>query len=288
MISNMFQNSKATSLPRDVKEAVQVCRKVTQDALANRISRMDVEFPVGTQFGVEARSKQKKQDKPTPQSLATSDRELARIFVEMFQPVGGENMVVAFSTADDAQKAKRKWKDDASAACRILSLDNKKSVKKKTKSKGFAAKMASEIDDSNGPFALPKGTEVAIFVAPTSIKEMATVERICSEVGMETLVILLNARLGLEDEHGLDDDFTTVFRLTAAPQDAAPGCLVFSAYKSPWLLARKAAVGPPKTVLSQETRFSKADCQSAYDTLELSDMERNVENAMENVANWFR
>ena len=51
-----------TDLPRDVKDAVSRCRAATQEALKNRMSRMDIEFPVGTKFGVEKVPKAKKSD----------------------------------------------------------------------------------------------------------------------------------------------------------------------------------------------------------------------------------
>ena len=63
MISNIMKdivsgsdnesNKNQISLPRDVKEAVRKCRESTQEALKSRCSRMDIEFPVGTKFGVE-------------------------------------------------------------------------------------------------------------------------------------------------------------------------------------------------------------------------------------------
>lgn len=47
-VGNIFgSDTKAQpALPRDVKEAVSKCRSATQEALKNRVSRMDIEFPV--------------------------------------------------------------------------------------------------------------------------------------------------------------------------------------------------------------------------------------------------
>lgn len=86
-------SSSKKSFPKDVKEAVTRCRASVQEALGKRISRMDIEFPVGANFGVEKGGKKQSQKKssagvatlPTKDLLDTSDRELARIFVEMFQ-----------------------------------------------------------------------------------------------------------------------------------------------------------------------------------------------------------
>jgi len=308
-VNDSRKGTKLPQLPRDVKEAVSRCRESVQSALQDRNSRMDVEFPVGTKFGVEkggGKSKKKSavdanDGTPTRQDLQKSDRELARLFVEMFQPVGGENLVVAFNTVDEADAAKKQWKEDSSAMSRVVSMDRRKSSggtkKKKPKAKGFAAKMAAEIDDSadeSGPFQLPPNTEVALFVAPGP-KELVVIERICESVGMGTLVVLLNARLSTITNFGstaaeelFTKEFESVFSLGAAPQEAAPGCLLHRSYGSSWILARKPAVGQPKTILVQETRPTDSECAAALDALELSDMEKNVESAMENVAGWFR
>ena len=113
------------SLPRDVKEAVSKCRAATQEALKSQISRMDIEFPVGTKFGVEKTKKTKSSpvsDAPTKTILDQSDRELARLFVEMFQPVGGDHLCVVFNDQGLADLAKKQWKDDAGASCRFCSV----------------------------------------------------------------------------------------------------------------------------------------------------------------------
>jgi hypothetical protein len=295
-------NSADESLPRDVKDAVNRCRVATQEALKNRVSRMDIEFPVGTKFGVEQTPKVKstKEGGPTKDQLDQSDRELARLFVEMFQPVGGDNICVAFTEQDLAELAKSKWKGDSGASSRILSMNRRKSTamkKKASKPKGFAAKMAAEIEtdaSTGGPFELPKNTEVALFVAPGP-KELVLIDKICRDVGMGTLVVLLNARLSKVDNFGTDAaeklfrrDFEPVFCLSAASQDAAPDCLMYRAYPGKWQLARKPAVGQPKTILTQGTKPTNAECRGAYDSLEIGGLEKGVETALENVAGWFR
>jgi Domain of unknown function (DUF1995) len=334
MISNLFggttkQQQAVPSLPRDVKEAVAKCRQATQAALQNRISRMDIDFPVGTKFGIEKskNSKAKRnlninENKPTKIDFDRSDRELARIFVEMFQPVGNDRIVVAFKDMESADNAKLQWKDDVGNCGQVMSLDRRKSsaarkkLKKEQKSKPnfFAAKMAAEIESNDdtttsetaGPFQLPDNTEVAIFVAPGQT-ELPIIEKICQSVGMGTLVILLNARkhssitnFGSAGAAKLfQEEFVSVFHLGSASQDVAPGCLLYHAYDSngttnesaPWILARKPTIGQPKTILVTSPSPPTIDeCKVAYETSVegLSDMERNVENALENVANWLR
>lgn len=314
-------NSKnVPSLPRDVKEAVNRCREATQEALKKRISRMDIEFPVGAKFNVEPQPKRKKQssttaaaaadnnamDTPTTADLARSDRELARLFVDMFQPVGGEHLTVVFNDVYGSDAAKSKWKGDATAQCRIVSLDRRKSAaagpkKKAKKARGFAAKMAAEIghDDDNGvasgPFKLPEKTEVCLFVAPGP-KELVIVERVCEEVGMGTLVVILNGRLSLIDKFGtvaaaklFTEEFESVFHLAAfQPQDVAPNCLLHRSYPGRWVLARKPKVGAPKTILVTDDKPTPEEGAQAFDSIEISDMEKGVEDMVTNVAGWFQ
>jgi hypothetical protein len=243
---------------------------------------------------------------PTRDQLDQSDRELARIFVEMFQPVGGENIVVAFTEQDLADMAKKKWKDDSGASCRIMAMNRRKGgmgaakKNKANKPKGFAAKLAAEMNDDDndgsagGPFELGKNTEVALFVAPGP-KELVVIEKICKEVGMGTLVILLNARLSKIKNFGTDaaktlftEEFESVFCLSAAAQEVAPDCLLYRGYPGDWIMARKPKVGQPKPLLVQNQKPTIDECQKAYESLELGDLERGVETALENVAGWFR
>jgi hypothetical protein len=318
------------TLPRDVKEAVQRCRQAVQAALQNRVSRMDVEFPVGTNFGVEIRRKDAKKSAlarelsndtsssaPTRDTLIQSDRELARLFVEMFQPVGNEHICVIFRDLEQANFAREQWKtDDMAATCHIRSFDRRRSKstsrisskgKKVKKAIGFAAKLAAEIDTDNdtenvsGPFQLPNNTEVALVVAPGP-RELLVVERLSREIGMGTLIVLLNARLETINNFGsvatetwFRSEFEPVFHLAAVtPQSIAPGCLIHRTYPGGWLVARKPKVGPPKTIyttsnnVNPSARPTPLECKDAYDSLELSDLERNVESALESVSNWFR
>ena len=284
MIANPFAAASSDNpLPRDIQQAVRNCRAATQAALGQRLSRMEIEFPPATPFGVE---KTKKSSVVTPEEMDRSNRELARLFVDMFQPVGGSNIACVFNDVRTADLARKNW--DATAQCKILSVNNNP-PKKSKKAKGFASKLATELEDG-GPLQLPSTTEVALFVAPTQA-ELPTIERICNDVGMGTLVVLLNARLWSVGQYKTVAqqqtfaEFESVFCLTTAP---TPNCLLYRAYPQHWTLARKPPVGRPKPILSQATRPTGAECQAAYDALQLSDVEQGVETVLGNVANWLR
>jgi hypothetical protein len=293
------KDSGEVKLPRDVKDAVSSCRAAVQVALKNQISRMDIEFPVGTKFGVEKGDKKKAKNDggPTKSILDQSDRELARLFVEMFQPVGGDNICVAFNDQGLADLANKQW--DLGFQSRVLAMNRNKGVKKegKAKPKGFAAKMAAEVEDtegSGGPFKLPEGTEVVLFVAPGP-KELVVIEKICADVGMGTLVVLLNARMSKITNFGTEEaeklftqDFEKVFCLSAAPQNAAPDCLLYRTFPDDWVLARKPKVGQPKPLLTRKEIPTADECKKAYENIDVGGLEKGVESALENVAGWFR
>jgi hypothetical protein len=265
---------------------------------------MRVDFPVGAKFGVErgevkgknrSLSGSRDDGNPTKLDLDRSDRELARLFVEMFQPVGGDRLLVAFNDAGVASLARKKWEDDHTADCQVVSLNRRKDENRAVKPKGFAAKMAAEIDaDDGGPLRVPSTTEVVLFVAPGP-KELVTIERICEEVGMGTLVVLLNARLSSDQSFGsaaakrlFNEDFESVFLLAAAPQVEAPGCIMYRAYPNDWSLGRKPKIGPPKTIMSSSQRPTNDDCRSAFAALTVSDFEKGLEYTMESISSWFR
>mmetsp|Transcript_19904 Transcript_19904/g.46686 ORF Transcript_19904/g.46686 Transcript_19904/m.46686 type:complete len:113 (+) Transcript_19904:1914-2252(+) len=112
---------------------------------------------------------------------------------------------------------------------------------------------------------------------------------------MGTLVVLLNARLDRIANFGTDaaeelfrEGFESVFSLAAAPQEEAPNCLMYRAYPGDWVLARKPTVGRPKTILSQSDKPTKEECEEAFEELEITDLEKNVEGFVDNVAGWFR
>lgn len=288
---------------------------------------------MGTNFGVEKKQNKKKRggnlasalssdDSSSSSSsgltrdiLDTSDRELARLFVEMFQPLGGEHISVVFHDSYLADSAQQSWKNDVGAECKVISLNRGKKIKsaikeirskgmgggvgmgggRKSKKKAFATKMNEEFDDeSSGPFKLPDGCELALFVAPTA-KDLVTIKKICDDVGMGTLVVLLNARLSLVENFGsdenksfFDDEFESIFYLSVAPQDAAPGCLMHRAYPDDWIVARKPKTGAPKTIGTFPSKPTEEQCSNAYESIEISEVEQAAETILDNVSTWLK
>jgi hypothetical protein len=167
MISNLFNNNNnkessmtTTVLPRDIKESIKILRESIQLGLRDRISRMTIDFPLGTSFQIE---KDKNTKKKLPQDITMNDldkshRELARLIVEMFhQPIGANNIAVIFPLSSSADNAKQIWNICAERYCNIMSIDRRKdnnannakgnNNKNKQKAKGFASKLALELDE---------------------------------------------------------------------------------------------------------------------------------------------
>lgn len=88
-------------------------------------------------------------------------------------------------------------------------------------------------------------------------------------LGWGTLVVLLNARLSLiynfgsdENKECYENDFESVFYLSVAPQEVAPGCLMQRLYPKGWIIT-----GSPKTIATFDDKPTKDQCLEAYDKL---------------------
>eukprot|EP00804_Cyclotella_cryptica_P004327 CCRYP_021164-RA/>CCRYP_021164-RA protein AED:0.24 eAED:0.24 QI:216/1/1/1/1/1/2/370/185 len=165
---------KEPQLPKDIKDAILKCRGALQKGLEDQRSRMDVEMPVCANFGVENKKASKNKlgnlssftgdDDPesslTIDKLDTSNGELARLFVEMFQPLGSLHICTVFNDEYLSDQAHERWSDNISAECHIVAIDRKgkrswggivktgsKGMQKKKKAMGFAAKIAAELEE---------------------------------------------------------------------------------------------------------------------------------------------
>ena len=113
------------AMPRTTKEMVDSLRASAQAGLQARISRMRVEMPDAFEFGVEG-GKKKRSKIVTADGIVRSDRELARLFVEMFAGTGLRPLVL-FPEASHAEQARRKWASSTEADIRALGGAKKRS-----------------------------------------------------------------------------------------------------------------------------------------------------------------
>ncbi|CAM9361010.1 unnamed protein product [Phaeothamnion confervicola] len=272
----------STPIPRNIKDTVSSLRKAVQAGLQSRCSRMDVELPFGARLGVEAGSKTEDEVSPNRApgktagraALERSDRELARLIIEMFSPIG-DNLVVAFATDAEARAAKSAWAA-SSYKGKIASFDSMGKAKSAPRrggvgggkgggGGGFAKKMEAlmaEPAEGVGGGLVPPETEVFVVVAPQQ-KELTALERVLPELGMSCLVLLLNARLdqakfsGAAQQEAYLRDFEGVFHLSPLGREGDESeSFVYRAFPAGWTIARKPKLGPPKVLRVLEERPS--------------------------------
>lgn len=263
------------ALPQDIRSTVSAIKDSTQVALQSRCSRMDVELPPGATLGVEGKKEGNifSEGESGAVSILRSDRELARVYVEMFRPVG-DAIAVAFGTKKEADAARQTWCDDTRVIC--LDEARKKSIKAATKGKGFAAKMAAATASPAALLPIPANTEVLLAVSPRNGAQFTAIERICTELGMKCCVVLLNARLesasfanDRQREFFLDT-FEPVFQLKPASpsvvleakqqnKDAVATPILYRAYPDEWTIFSKPVIGAPRLLKKFEDRPTTAE-----------------------------
>jgi hypothetical protein len=104
----------AVSYPVKTSNVLTKMTQTTQKALQDRTSRMEIELPPGSDFGVEASSKQGKASRrdPTKESntdrLKRSNREATRLVADMFSAISSQT-VALFPSEAEASDARVKW-----------------------------------------------------------------------------------------------------------------------------------------------------------------------------------
>lgn len=275
-------------LPRDIKEIINQLRGSVQAGLQARLSRIDVDLPIGADFGIESGEKRRKGGMIGAEDVARSDRELARLFVEMFAGTGLKPLVV-FSDEAQAKRAKELW---PGVEARVAALGGasppsqpgkaKKASKKKSGGGGGgfgAAAAPPTAAPSRGLSAVPPATEVLFAVRPGPA-QLDAIREFSEASGMDRLVVLLNARIGTlpADYAPFAESFTNAYTFvtdptgaTAAAQkegggaaDATPAVL-WRAYPDEWVVATKPKLGPPKQIASLSSRPSTETIDAAIE-----------------------
>lgn len=268
-----------TQLPRDIKEVINQMRGSVQAGLQARLSRMDVDLPIGADFGIESGEKRRKGGMLGAEDVARSDRELARLFVEMFDGTGLKPLVV-FSDVAQAKRAKELW---PGVEARVAALGGaspppppakqKKASKKKSGGGGGGFGAAAAPPSAAPPRALsavPPATEVLFAVRPGPAQLDAI--RVFSEAsGMDRLVVLLNARVDTlpADYAPFAESFTNAYTFVTDPTGAAAAAqkegggaadatpaVLWRAYPDEWVVATKPKLGPPKQIATLSSRPS--------------------------------
>eukprot|EP00804_Cyclotella_cryptica_P022620 CCRYP_009482-RA/>CCRYP_009482-RA protein AED:0.26 eAED:0.28 QI:110/0/0.5/1/1/1/2/0/173 len=109
---------KEPQLPKDVKDAILKRCGVVQKGLEDRISRMAPTLASKNKRGnLSYLTGDSSESSLTLDKLDPSNRELARLFVEMFQPLGSSHICTVFNDEYLADQARERWSDDISAEC---------------------------------------------------------------------------------------------------------------------------------------------------------------------------
>ena len=208
--------SSCIQYPTKLKDIVSRMTQVTQRALKNQISRMEIELPPIADFGVEKRQK----SSSDIELIKISNREAARLFTEMFSSISS-TITVLFPTELEANAARNIW-GTTSYRGKIVSMDASSSSQGygKLRSRKFSAMEQEQalLANQDGVY-IPTGTEVLIVVGPRA-KDIKKVKAISAQLTAATLIILLNSRPSLIAHHSLPAATTPTTGVTTDVIDA--------------------------------------------------------------------
>ena len=257
--------------PVTLKQVVSRMTKTTQSALRDRNSRMQVELPPGVDFGVEV-TKKSEGTKDTKKS----NREAARLFGEMFQPLSS-NLVVMFSTEAEAENARKSWGVVFRGDVLCIDAPNKdaKGYGKLRSRKFTLLEQQQALMASDGVY-VPDGTEVLILVAPRP-KDWKKIRKVSEKCGDDTLILALNPRIDVIKEK-LDDEmlewiegtFLSVFHYAPPPLMDSKAIdnrdvLMYHEFGGGWYMAEKRDV---KGLLGSSAKFDTIWSGNAKPTVE--------------------
>lgn len=262
------------NLPRNRDDLVSQLKDAAQSALNARHSRIAVQLPRGFDLGVEP--KQKAPD--LLQADARANRQLARLFVEMFDNTGLQP-TVCFASTDELEAAKKAWGRTAATLVALTAADDAASAASAKRAdptrKLSAAAKKVRASGGGGGFGraapppparaavsqVPPSAEVVFAVGPASAQQPA-LERFCSENGLDRLVVLLNPRCGalagFEDVYVFDTSpaGTGVDAESASAEGNEGGAAVlWRSFPSRWALVRPPTLlGRPKVLIEADER----------------------------------
>eukprot|EP00929_Paragymnodinium_shiwhaense_P034816 TRINITY_DN188_c0_g2_i1.p1 TRINITY_DN188_c0_g2~~TRINITY_DN188_c0_g2_i1.p1 ORF type:complete len:393 (-),score=105.11 TRINITY_DN188_c0_g2_i1:100-1278(-) len=177
--------SKPVEVPEDVAAMVNGMKAATTEVLNQGISRLDIEAPPSFKFGVEGDKGRLLEElgEDDRKELVRSDREMARLFVEMLQPIG-PGLCIAFRNKAMAERARKIWKLQPGEG-NIISFPEKAKNAFSTEM-GGPIQFKSKLRDLN--------CQCLIAVGPY-IEELRIINEIDKEVRDQMGIIMLNSRI---------------------------------------------------------------------------------------------
>ena len=198
--------SALSTYPTKIKDVVSKLTQVTQTALQNRNSRMEIELPPTAEYGIEPT---KNNDLLSmPDKIKKSNREAARLFTDMFSSISS-TVTVLFPSEGEASTARSLWTGGAKGALfrgKVLSIDSPapKGYSNLRSRKFTFEEQQQALLGSDGIY-IPEETEVLIITGPRA-KDYNKIKRITNKLTDATLVILLNSRSATTAEANSNSD----------------------------------------------------------------------------------
>lgn len=200
-LTNLVQGPAPTVIPYTTEDLVGALRDSMDDAVSKKLTRMEVQFPLGLRLGFEGTKDELHEVPldPTPERVARGDRELAAaVLVYSGEPPG---LAVVFRTPQLVAAAKRAWQTWGKST--IVAMPSQASVTsappKKMKG-GFASSGDADaaLDSQPGSAAVrravDKGCKTLLMVAPRE-EQLQMLNELDAEIGKNLTILLLNARL---------------------------------------------------------------------------------------------
>lgn len=254
---------KSVVYPVQIRSVVSKMTSSCQKALENRVSRMEVELPPAVDWGVEIKKSNGGSTATTNSNLEKirkSNREAARLFIEMFA-VLSSTTVVLFPSEIEAIEARNSWQ---SFKGQCLSMDAPtKSAKGygKLRSRRFSAEEQEAVLLGDDGIYIPEGCEVVIIAGPRA-KDFKAIRKMSDKLGEGVCIIALNGRFetvkATTDKSGVEESedgkydwyektFVNVFHyappaLPSAESTSAAAkrdLLLYHEYSTKWSLAEK-------------------------------------------------
>lgn len=243
--------AEPVKLPYSTKEVLDSLKASVEVMVKSGVPRADVELPAGLRLGFENVTDAliMPKEEPSPEQILQADRELARVFLAMFNKALKNRLSIIFRTSKQAAYAKQLWGKSALGHARIVSMG-----------KGGAKKGAFTSSDGDMAASFIRSLKVignafVVLVAPRK-PQLEAIARAAEEVDSKTCFILLNARLrGLKKPDPLREElsagFSPAFHVRLVKNGEGMVFRQLQDGTSPWILARRSL---PSTVATEVAR----------------------------------
>lgn len=187
---------QSVNYPTKIKDIVARMTQATQSALKATESRIQIELPMGVEFGVdEVRGAIGPSTLEAMGTVQVSNRQAARLFCEMFKVLAATTVVI-FPTEVEATYAQSVWVPSFQGQIFSSQIPKKQLKKAQRGSRYRDTDKDDELSIELVKSSIPSSTEVLLVIAPSGNKDLRLVQELHEQFGPGTLIILINARFG--------------------------------------------------------------------------------------------